>query len=111
MILDEELRVVGRIIFSGNTYGAFQSCNMSYWVAHESNGRGFATDAVRAMTAFAFNELGLHRVQAETLIPNVRSQRVLERVGFARYGMSPAFLKFAGRWHDHRLYQLLTDSC
>ena len=110
VILDEELQVVGRITFSGITYGSFQSCSMGYWVAQESNGRGFATDAVRAMTAMAFNELGLHRVQAETLIPNKSSQRVLERVGFVRYGTAPEYLKISGRWRDHLMYQLLTNS-
>ena len=110
VILDEDSQVVGRITFSGITYGAFQSCNMGYWVAQESNGHGYATDAVRAMTALAFEELGLHRVQAETLIPNVRSQRVLERAGFARYGSAPQYLKIAGRWQDHLMYQLLADS-
>ncbi|TFD24445.1 N-acetyltransferase [Cryobacterium sp. TMS1-13-1] len=109
VILDEDAQVVGRITFSGITYGAFQSCNMGYWVAEENNGRGYATDAVRAMTTRAFEELGLHRVQAETLIPNVRSQRVLQRVGFVRYGLAPAYLKIAGRWQDHLMYQLLAD--
>ncbi|WP_369826681.1 GNAT family N-acetyltransferase [Cryobacterium sp. Y11] len=62
------------------------------------------------MTALAFNELGLHRVLAETLILNVRSQRVLERVGCVRYGTAPEYLKIAGRWQDHLMYQLLIDS-
>ena len=110
VILDEDSQVVGRITFSGITYGAFQSCNMGYWVAQESNGRGYATEAVRAMTVCAFEELGLHRVQAETLMPNVRSQRVLERVGFMRYGSAPQYLKKADRWQDHLMYQLLADS-
>ena len=110
VILDEDSQVVGRITFSGITYGAFQSCNMGYWVAQESNGRGYATDAVRAMTVLAFKELNLHRIQAETLIPNARSQRVLEGVGFVRYGIAPKYLKIAGQWQDHLMYQLLTDS-
>lgn len=109
VILDEDAQVVGRITFSGITYGPFQSCSMGYWVAPESNGHGFATDAVRAMTGLAFEGLGLHRVQAETLIPNTRSQRVLERVGFARYGTAPQYLKIEGRWQDHLMYQLLAD--
>lgn len=110
MILDEDSQVVGRITFGGITYGALQSCNMGYWVTQESNGRGYATDAVRAMTALACKDLGLHRVQAETLIPSARSQRVLEHVGFVRYGTAPEYLTIAGRWQDHLMYQLLTDS-
>jgi ribosomal-protein-alanine N-acetyltransferase len=107
VILDEDEQIVGRIAFSGITYGAFQSCNLGYWVAPQSNGRGYATDAVRRMTALAFNELGLHRVQAETLVHNERSQRILRRVGFIRYGLAPQYLKIAGVWQDHVMYQLL----
>ena len=66
-------------------------------------------EAVRRMTALAFDELGLHRVQAETLVHNTRSQQVLHRVGFTRYGLAPQYLKIAGRWQDHVMYQLLTD--
>jgi [ribosomal protein S5]-alanine N-acetyltransferase len=65
------------------------------------------TAAVREMLHIAFGELGLHRVQAGTMLRNERSQRVLERAGFARYGVAPAYLKIAGRWEDHILYQIL----
>ena len=108
VILDEHQRVVGRITLSGITRGAFQSCNMSYWVAPDNNGRGYAHDAARLMTTLAFGDLGLHRVQAETLTHNTRSQHVLRDVGFTRYGLAPHYLKIAGMWQDHVMYQLLT---
>ena len=70
---------------------------------------GLATAAVRDMVRVAFDELRLHCVQAETLLHNVRSQRVLKRNGFRRIGMAPAYLKIAGRWQDHILYQVIND--
>jgi ribosomal-protein-alanine N-acetyltransferase len=57
--------------------------------------------------ALAFGELGLHRIQAETLLSNVASQRVLDRNGFVRIGMAPTYLKIAGQWQDFILYQLI----
>ena len=81
---------------------------MSYWVAPDYNGRGYAHDAARLITTLAFGDLGLHRVQAETLTHNTRSQHVLQDVGFIRYGLAPHYLKIAGRWQDHVMYQLLT---
>ena len=60
------------------------------------------------MTTLAFDDLGLHRVQAETLPDNVRSQRVLARNGFVRYGLAPQYLTIAGRWQDFEMYQLLS---
>ena len=59
------------------------------------------------MVQLAFGELRLHRVKAGTLLHNVGSQRVLERNGFVRFGVAPSYLKIAGRWQDHALYQLL----
>ncbi len=51
--------------------------------------------------------IGLHRVEAAALLHNTASQRVLERNGFARIGMAPAYLSIAGRWQDHLLFQLI----
>jgi [ribosomal protein S5]-alanine N-acetyltransferase len=110
VIIDDSGRVIGRIALNGVVRGAFQSCSLSYWVGASHNGRGFATKAVCAIVRVAFEELGLHRVQAETLLHNAGSQRVLERNGFTPYGMAPEYLNIAGRWQDHALYQLVKPS-
>lgn len=107
VILDDSGRVVGRITLNDIVRGPFQSCSMGYWVGAADNGRGLATAAVRDIIGVAFEELGLHRIQAETLLHNVRSQRVLERNGFARFGVAPAYLNIAGQWQDHVLYQVV----
>jgi [ribosomal protein S5]-alanine N-acetyltransferase len=107
VILDEAANVVGRITLNEIVRGPLQSCSLGYWVSANANGRGLATAAVREMIRIAFEELELHRIQAGTLSHNERSQRVLERNGFVRYGQAPAYLKIAGSWQDHVLYQLL----
>ncbi|MFR9776687.1 GNAT family N-acetyltransferase [Micromonospora sp. MS34] len=110
VILDDADRVIGRITLNGIVRGPFQSCSLGYWVSAGRNGRGFATRAVREIVRVAFEELGLHRVQAETLLHNVRSQRVLARNGFVRFGMAPEYLNIAGRWQDHVMYQVVRTS-
>lgn len=109
VIVDDSGRVVGRITLNGITRGPFQSCSLGYWLSAAENGRGLATAAVHDMMRLAFEELGLHRVEAGTLLHNVRSQRVLERNGFVRFGVAPAYLKIAGAWQDHILFQVLTN--
>ncbi|HEX5332379.1 MAG TPA: GNAT family protein [Cellulomonas sp.] len=109
IIVDDSGGVVGRITLQGITRGPFQSCSLGYWLSASHNGRGLATAAVRDMLRVAFEELGLHRVQAGTLLHNVRSQRVLERNGFVRFGVAPAYLNIAGAWQDHVLFQVLTN--
>ena len=107
VIVDHDGAVVGRMTLNGIVRGAFQSCSVGYWVSKAAGGRGVATAALRDIIAVAFGELGLHRIQAETLLHNVASQRVLERNGFVRIGMAPTYLKIAGQWQDFILYQLI----
>jgi ribosomal-protein-alanine N-acetyltransferase len=99
--------IVGRITLNGIVRGPFLSCSVGYWVSEAVNGRGLATAALREMVRVAFDELGLHRVQAETLVHNHASQRVLERNGFVRFGLAPAYLHIAGQWQDHIMFQLV----
>lgn len=106
-ITDETGALVGRINLNGITRGALQSGSLGFWVGQEHNGTGLATRAVAEARQCAFNELGLHRLQAETLVENHASQRVLARNGFTRYGTAPKYLKIAGRWQDHVMYQVL----
>ena len=107
VVLDEAGRVAGRITVESIVRGAFQSGHLGYWLAEEATGRGLGTAAVREMTGLAFGQLGLHRVQADTVVDNVRSQRLLARCGFTRYGTAPAYLHIAGRWQDCHVHQLL----
>jgi [ribosomal protein S5]-alanine N-acetyltransferase len=103
-------RIIGRVNLSNVVHGAFQSANLGYWVDASAAGRGVASAAVSAVVEAAFLTYGLHRVEAGTLLHNVRSQRVLERNGFARFGMAPRYLKIAGEWQDHYLFQLLSEN-
>ena len=107
VVLDDEGAVIGRITLNNVVRGAFQSCSVGYFVRSAANGRGHATAAVRRMLAIAFGELGLHRVEAGTLVHNVRSQRVLENNGFVRFGLAPQYLRIQGRWQDHVLFQVI----
>jgi ribosomal-protein-alanine N-acetyltransferase len=110
VIVDEDAGVVGRITLNGIVRGPFLSCSVGYWVSQAAGGRGVATRALRETIGVAFGELGLHRIQGETLLDNFASQRVLERNGFARIGMAPAYLRIAGRWQDMILYQLINNN-
>ncbi len=99
--------MVGRITLNEIVRGPFLSCRIGYWLSAAANGRGLATRAVAEMVRVAFEELRLHRIEAGTLPDNLRSQRVLERNGFDRFGFAPEYLKIAGEWRDHVMFQRL----
>ena len=105
VIVDGTGVLVGTLNLNSIIRGAFQSASLGYWVSQERNGQGIATAAVAAAKRIAFKELGLHRLQGETLVDNYASQRVLLKNGFTKYGEAPDYLKIAGRWQTHALFQ------
>jgi [ribosomal protein S5]-alanine N-acetyltransferase len=101
---EDEDRIIGRIALGGVLLGAFQNAYLGYWIDVEHQGRGLMTEAVHATTTFAFRSAGLHRVQAAVMPRNVASQRVLEKVGYRREGLSLRYLCIAGQWEDHQIF-------
>jgi [ribosomal protein S5]-alanine N-acetyltransferase len=104
-ILDDDAVLAGTIFANNVVRGAFQSASLGYWVSSSRTGRGLASDAVGAVVALAFGSLGLHRLEAGTLVDNQASQRVLARNGFTRFGLAPRYLHIGGAWRDHVLFQ------
>lgn len=101
--------LVGRITLSQVFRRAFRNCYLGYFVAEEHNGRGYATAAVTLAVDFAFDTLGLHRVQANVMTKNPRSARVLDKAGFRKEGLALDYLQIAGRWEDHEMYAITVE--
>ena len=72
-----------------------------YW------GRGYATEAARAMLTLGFGTLGLHRIWAHCIAENVASARVLEKIGMRREGRLRENEWMKGRWWDTLVYAIL----
>lgn len=98
---------VGAINLGSIVLGPLCSGGVGYWVDRAWHGRGLATAAVEEVCRIARDEVGLHRVEAGTLVDNLASQRVLAKAGFEQYGLAPRYLHINGAWRDHRLFQRL----
>ncbi|MDX6301395.1 MAG: hypothetical protein QOF53_2609 [Nocardioidaceae bacterium] len=83
------------------------------WVLHPAQaGRGYATEAVRALIRLCFADLGLRRVTASCFAANEGSWRLMERVGMRReqYAVRDS-LHRSGEWLDGMGYALLAEEC
>lgn len=76
-------------------------------LAPASQGRGIATEALRALIASLFAERGMHRVLARADDRNVAVQRVLERVGMRCEARLVDADWFKGEWTTLRIYAVL----
>jgi ribosomal-protein-alanine N-acetyltransferase len=98
--------ILGTCNYSNIVRGPLLACHLGYQLARSSEGRGLMTEALRATNAFVFEELRLHRIMANYRPENVRSARLLERLGFAREGLARDYLFIDGAWRDHVLTAL-----
>jgi RimJ/RimL family protein N-acetyltransferase len=81
---------------------------IGYWVAAEARGRGVCTAALRTLSRWAVEELGLGRLELLTDPDNLASQRVAEKVGFRQEGVLRAHLPHRdGRRRDSVMFSLL----
>jgi len=104
MALDvDEEAVLATLTFANIVRGAFQACHLGYGVAARMQGQGLMREVLEAGIAWAWGELGLHRVMANYMPRNVRSARLLAQLGFEREGYAKRYLQIAGVWEDHVL--------
>jgi [ribosomal protein S5]-alanine N-acetyltransferase len=91
-----------RMASAGATEG-----DIGYELAPWHWGQGYATEAARAIVAFGFDTLALHRIWAECVAGNTASAHVLEKLGLQQEGHLRENRWMKGRWWDTLLYGIL----
>lgn len=102
-------RLIGRVALANVVLGSWRNATLGYWIDEASGSRGHATEAVLLTLRFAFDELGLHRVQPAVMPRNARSIRVVEKCGFRDEGLALRYLQINGAWEDHRIYAMTEE--
>jgi RimJ/RimL family protein N-acetyltransferase len=97
-------------ILGGGTFRHFDpegaTVEIGYWLYPHARGRGVAARTARALAGHAFG-LGIRRVVAHVKVGNRASERVLERAGFTREGISRSMPTAGGGRIDKTVWSLL----
>lgn len=101
--------IIGTINLSQIFRKAFQNAYLGYALGAEFTGNGYMTEAVQLILKFAFEDLKLHRVEANVQPSNKPSIAVLQRCGFSKEGFSRRYLKIGGRWRDHERWAIIRE--
>ena len=114
---EKEQFYLGIFSMEGDLLGDIQIANIDwrhrtatigYGLSKASHrGKGYGTDALLTILAFAFDELDLHRISANTAEYNTASSRVLEKCGFVQEGCCRQAIYCGGKRHDRITYGLL----
>lgn len=106
-ILDEAGAYVGEVVLNDL---AEEDRAMNYRIALAGpavRGRGYGTEAGRAVVAWAFDEVGLHRISLDVFSFNPGAQRSYEKIGFQVEGRARHTLLWDGTWVDSVLMGML----
>jgi ribosomal-protein-serine acetyltransferase len=88
---------------------AQDSAELGYWLDAAAVGRGIATRAARALTAAAFEQMGLHRLLIRAGVENARSRAVAERLGYTFEGVLRECEKVGETYLSHAAYSMLSS--
>jgi ribosomal-protein-serine acetyltransferase len=105
-IVDGEGKIVGMVGVHGVDWRN-RTTSIGYWLAHDHQGRGTMTHAVRAFVDHAFATWKLNRVAIEAATGNARSRAIAERLGFVEEGTLRAAGRVGERVLDHAVYAML----
>lgn len=103
----EDDALVGGVRLFHVRRGVAQTGSIGYWAGEPFARRGHMGDAVETLIRFAFQGLGLHRLEAACMPENAASAALLLKCGFSEEGYARAYLKINGDWRDHRLFGLV----
>lgn len=106
---DDDDRIVALLNLWDIRRSVFHCAGFGYSVDREREGRGYATEAARAVIDFAFGTLNLHRIETSYQPHNVASGRVLRKLGFVVEGYSRDRLFINGAWRDGILVALINE--
>ncbi len=99
--------LVGGVTLTNIRRGVTQSASVGYWIGLPYVRNGYASDALQTVLGYAFNHLGLNRVEAACMPSNQASIGVLERAGFRSEGLARRYLMINGTFEDHLLFARL----
>lgn len=103
---DNPHRVIGHASFSQIVRGSFQACYLGYTIDEECEGKGLMFEGLTEAIRYMFEVQNMHRIMANYLPHNVRSGRLLRRLGFTVEGFARDYLMINGRWEDHVMTSL-----
>lgn len=101
--------LIGKIRVSNIVLGVFRNAFVGYSIDKDEQGNGYMKEALMLVLDYVFEYLELHRVEATTLVDNIKSQAVLLGCGFKEIGISEKYLFINGEWADHKVFYKINE--
>jgi ribosomal-protein-alanine N-acetyltransferase len=108
-VLTVDNKIAGQITVANINFGSTRSAYIGYWIGEEFAGKGYTPLAVAMAIDHCFKVLKLHRIEITIRPENIKSIRVVEKLGLRSEGIRPKFLHIDGQWRDHLVFAINED--
>ena len=108
-VMEIDKKIAGQITVANINYGSTRSAYIGYWIAEEFAGKGYTPLAVAMAIDHCFEVLKLHRLEITIRPENLKSLRVVEKLGLRSEGLRPKYLHIDGDWRDHLVFAINKD--
>ena len=108
-VMEIDKKIAGQITVANINYGSTRSAYIGYWIAEEFAGKGYTPLAVAMAIDHCFQILNLHRIEITIRPENLKSLRVVEKLGLRSEGLRPKYLHIDGDWRDHLVFAINKD--
>jgi ribosomal-protein-alanine N-acetyltransferase len=107
LLVDRETgRPAAGFTFSEIVRGCFRSAYLGYSALRPFAGTGRTSEGLELALQWGFEQLELHRIEANIQPGNEASVRMVERAGFELEGLSKGYLRIDGQWRDHERWAI-----
>jgi ribosomal-protein-alanine N-acetyltransferase len=106
---NEDGAIAGMININEIVRGSFQSGYLGYFSFEPFAGKGCMREALELTLRRAFNDLDLHRLEANIQPENARSIALVKGLGFRFEGFSPRYVQVGRRWRDHERWAITLE--
>lgn len=89
--------------------GAFQNAFLGFYGIKDYSGKGCMSTALKLVQKKVFEELALHRLEANIQPENTRSIQLVKKNGFRYEGFSPCYLKINDEWRGHEHWAITSE--
>jgi ribosomal-protein-alanine N-acetyltransferase len=98
--------IAGVVNINSIIRGRFQCGSLGYAAFAPTAGQGYMAEGLGLVVRYAFEQLRLHRLEANIQPGNQASLRLIQRLGFRYEGYSPEMLFIDGAWRDHERWAI-----
>lgn len=109
LVCHQSKDILGVFNISEIVHGVFQNAYLGFYsVAHHA-GKGYMSAGLKCVLRYVFDEMKLHRLEANIQPENMRSIQLVKHHGFRYEGFSPRYLKINGEWRGHEHWAMTAE--